>query len=497
MTPSLRRAAVGWVAWAAVGRATQRLFRTATRLVLARLLWPEAFGLFALASVVVAGAQVLCQLQIPASVIQRRAVTPRLLSTAHWSLAVLGGTGTLALAILAAPISGLLGHPAVAPLLQASALQLVLTGLSGAARAWLVRELAFKQMVTLRLASDGASSAVAIGAALAGAGVWSLVIQELVADLVDVVLLWRMVPWRPRLHWRLDEFRELLDFGLPLLGRSGLNYVADSGDRFLVGRVFGPEALGFYSLALRLAEALTDAISGVFERVGFPAFARSREDLERTRRGFLEATRVHALLVVPTVVATASLAQDLVPLLLGAVWSGAVPFTQVLAARALLGSMLSVPRAALLGRGRQWLIAGVSLSGVGAFVLGWTLGLPWGPLGVAIGGTAASACLIPLSLWALRSDLPFRLVRWGRALVPSLVGGAVMAMAMAATPRLLPALSAADRPVRIAVLLFAGALGYVLLVAAWLRADLREYARLLGRGSSAPEPTGPKSGPSA
>jgi PST family polysaccharide transporter len=197
------------------------------------------------------------------------------------------------------------------------------------------------------------------------------------------------------------------------------------------------------------------------------------------------------------VVATASLAHDLVPLLLGAAWSGAVPFTQVLAARALLSSMLSLPRAALLGRGRQWLIAGMSLCGVGAFALGWSIGLPWGPLGIAIGGTAATACLIPLSLWALRSELPLGLAAWGRALLPSLAGGAVMALAIAVTPRLFPALLAAGRPARIAVLLLAGALGYVLLVAAWLRADLREYAHLLGRGSSAPAAAGQESGPNA
>jgi O-antigen/teichoic acid export membrane protein len=192
------------------------------------------------------------------------------------------------------------------------------------------------------------------------------------------------------------------------------------------------------------------------------------------------------------VVATASLARDLVPVLLGSPWLGAVPFTQVLAARALLGSMLSVPRAALLGRGRQWLIAGVSLLGAGALVLGWSLGLPWGPLGVAIGGTAAAVWLIPLSLWALRSELALPLAAWGRALLPALVGGATMAMAMAATPRLLPALSGADPTVRVAVLLLTGTFCYVLLVAAWLREDLGEYARLFGRGSSALESGRPR-----
>jgi teichuronic acid exporter len=487
MTSSLRRAALGWVTWAAVGRTTQRLFRTATRLILARLLWPEAFGLFALASIVVAAGQVLCQLQIPTTLVQQRAVTPRRLSTAHWSLVAFGGAGTLALALFAAPIAGLLGHRGVVPLLQVSALQLVLTAFSATARALLIRELAFKRMALRRFASDGASSAVAIGSALAGAGVWSLVIQELVADVADIVLLWRMVDWRPSWHWHLGEFRELLAFGSPLLGRSGFDYVANNGDRLLVGRAFGPEALGYYSLGLRLAEVFSDAVGSVFERVAFPAFARAREDLRRSRRGFLEATRIQALLIVPAVVATVWLARDLVPFLVGTAWSGAVPFTQILAARALLTSVLSLPRAALLGRGRQWLIALLSLSSAGVLALGWSLGLRWGPLGVAVGGTVAAFCLIPLSVWALRSELQLRLSALGRAFLPSVAGGAVMALTMSLTERLLPGLSIADRPIRIGVLVLAGGLGYLLVVAAWLRADLRWHAQLLRHGPPGPE----------
>ncbi len=467
------------MAWVAVGRGGQTLIRTGSRLILARLLWPEAFGLFSLASIVIAGVQIACQLQIPSAVIQHRSATRNLLSTAHWSLVALGMVGTLLVLGLANPIAGVLGHAAVVPLLQVSALHLVLTGLASVPRASLVKDMAFKRLAIRRLTSEGLGAVVGLAVAIGGGGVWSLVIEELVADLVDLFLLWRMVTWRPLPHWSLSEFRELLGFGAPMLSRSGLDYFVDNGDRFLVGRLFGPETLGLFSVALRLVVVVTDTITNVFERVAFPAFARLRENLRQSQRGFLQAIRFQAALLFPLMIVVGVLANDLVPWLLGSQWAGAVAFTQILAVRGLLSSMLSLPRATLAGRGRPWVSVGLSLCGAALFAMSWTVGLHWGPLGIAAGGVVAAAVLVPISVRVLVSDLPFSPRAWVRALAPATMASALMAVVMLAGAWLVPGLPHLDRPVRLIMLVAAGTVCYLGVIVAWLWRDLHYYAQLV------------------
>lgn len=479
MTQSLRRAALGSTAWAAVNRLGGGLLRVGGRLLLLRLLSPEDFGLFTLAMAVVAAFQVLCQLELHQTVIQRRTLTPLLLSTAYWSQGVLSGAGTIALLILAGPLGALTGYPQVAPLLRALSIVIPIGGLSAVPRAWLSRELAFRQLAYRELAGEGIGTAAAVGAALAGAGVWSLVVHALVSNLVELLLLWVIVPWRPQGGWSRQEFRDLLSFGWPLLGRKGVEYLFRQGDRLLVGRAFGPEALGLYALGLRVMETAVAGIGAIFERVAFPIFARTQDDAARSRRGFLEAARVQALLTVPLVAGLGLLARDLVPGLLGGQWAGAAPFVQISGVRAIMGSLIVLPRATLLGRGRPGLVLGLSASRLGMFALGWTAGARWGPLGVAGGGAVAAALVVPVALRILAAELPVSARDWGRALLPAAVGAGAMGLGVIAVPGLGGGLLPSRGLARAGALLLIGCAAYVLPLIPWLAGEARRYLDIL------------------
>src|SRR5262249_7726420 len=215
------------------------------------------------------------------------------------------------------------------------------------------------------------ASATAMAAAMRGAGVFALAVHAVVAEAVELIALWIVVPWRPSRHWRYPELAELFRFGWPLAGRRALDYLVAYGDRVLIGYAFGPAALGLYALALRLVRGVALGISGIFERVGFPVFARTQGDLERSRRGFLDALRVQTALTFPVVIGVALVAPELVPLALGGAWVGAVGLMQISAIRVAAGSLGALPRAALAGRGRQWLVLWLSVGGTVAFGFGW------------------------------------------------------------------------------------------------------------------------------
>ncbi len=350
-----------WIAWAALTRFGRDGVHLVGRLVLARLLWPEAFGLFALAYAIAAAFQVVCLLQFELALVQRRDLPAGVRATAHWSMTAGGAAGAAVLVVVAAPIGALLGTPDVAALTRAMAAWLVLSALGAAAHATLLRDLAFRRLALTGLTAEVVGTAAAIGAALAGAGVWSLIVYVLVNEAVELTLVWVLASWRPALHWRRDEFTVLLRFGGPLIGRRGVDYLIGHGDRLLLGYAAGPATLGLYALALRLSRTVTEPVGAIFGRVAFPAFARAREDLPLTRRGFLEALRAQAAIVIPLVTALALIAGDLVPLVLGSAWEGTVVLVQILCVRAVAASLNTLPRSVLLARGRQWLVLAVAL----------------------------------------------------------------------------------------------------------------------------------------
>jgi PST family polysaccharide transporter len=472
------------MAWATVARVGEEVLRLAGRLVLARMLWPGAFGTFTLAAAIVAGVQLATQLQLGASVVQRPALSPGVRSTAVWSSAALGALGTALLIPLAAPLGALVGDPDVAPVVRVLGAVVALSACSVVPRAWLWRELGFRQLAGLGLLAECAGTAVGLAAAIGGAGVYSLAAHAIVVELLECVMIWWLVPWRPLGHWRLAELLELISFGGPLAGRRAVDYLVAYGDRFLVGSVFGPASLGLYALALRLVKGVAQGIGGIFERVAFPVFARTQDDLGRSRRGFLDALRVQAAVTFPAVVGVALVAPDLVPLLLGPAWAGAVPLVQLLAVRSAATSLLALPRAALAGRGRQWLVLSISAGTALAFAAGWLGGLAWGPQGVAAGGALAGVAAASLALALLRQEVPVATGDLARALSPALLGTAAMVAGVGIARRLLADGSAPGRSARLALLVLVGAACYVLPLAPWLARERRRYfAR-----APAPEP---------
>jgi PST family polysaccharide transporter len=472
---SLRVKAAGWLAWASVVRIGREVINVGGRLVLARLLWPEAFGLFALAYAAVAGVRLCCQLQIDVSIIQRRDLDDDLLSTAQWSLAVLGGAGMLLVAGLAGPLGAALGHAEIAPLLRLLSLLIVLDAFAVVPRAWLVRRLSFRPLAGVGLAAEGSGTGAAIAAAAFGAGAASLVVHAVATSLVEVVLLWMVVPWRPTRHWQACELSGLCRFGWPILGRRGIDYLILQGDRFLIGYAFGPAALGLYAVALRLVKGVVDRIDWIFDRVAFPAFSHMRDEIQRTRRGFREAFRLHAVLVLPAAAALGLLARDLVPVVLGDRWSGAAPLMMIVAVRAVMASFGVLPRAALLAAGRPRVILAVSACALAASVLGWAAGFPWGTPGVAAGGAAAAALIGPLTAWLARGETGMTAGAWLRALLPAAGAAALVASAIQITRALVPEAVLPIGPARLALLAAVAGLSYALPLIPWIRRERRRF----------------------
>jgi O-antigen/teichoic acid export membrane protein len=358
--------------------------------LLARLLTPADFGITALAYVVLGLAQPLGDLGLGSAVVQRTGLTDRHLRTA-FTCAVLVGVAVAAVIAVAAPLGAALMRDArVESVLRVLSVGIAFRGASVVAEALLRRNLDFRRQFVIETASYLVGyGAVAIGLALLGHGVWSLVwgglVQTLIASIAQLAVVRH--PIRPLLA--RHELDELLGFGLGAAASACVNYAALNGDYFVIGRLMGAFNLGLYNRAYGLMNLPHNYAGGVMSAVMFPMFAQVQGEPARVRTGYLAVTRLTAMIAAPAMTTMAIVAPHLLPALYGPQWTGAVVPLQILSIagyfRALyhLGGIV----AQSLGRvyAELWRQVIYAAAVIGGTLLGSRYGLP----GVAVGVSLA------------------------------------------------------------------------------------------------------------
>jgi PST family polysaccharide transporter len=297
-----------------------------TTIVLARLLTPEQYGLVAAAlvlmiyveSVADAGvAQALVYLP-PSGVAARSAL---LVSV------VLGGSLALSTFLAAPWIAGLFQLPDVAPLVQVLAIAVLATSLGAVPEALLRRDLLFRRLAVAPILRALVTGALSLGLAFAGYGAFSLAAGTAAGSVAYAATCWWLVrkdaPWQ---IWRVatDAIRANLKFGVPVAGSNFLARLIFDIDYLIIGVLLGAQALGYYTLAFRLPEALIINVFFVLSTVLFPLYTQVQKQPERLRQGYLKGVRVQSLYGMTAGVGLAVLAPIIVPLVFGGQWSESV-----------------------------------------------------------------------------------------------------------------------------------------------------------------------------
>src|SRR5581483_6689325 len=180
-------------------------------------------------------------------------------------------------------------EPEVRSVLAALSCAFFITSLGVVQRAILMRSFSFRQLAIIQLVSSLISVSVALGLAVSGAGVWSLVAAMIIQKTTLVILYWTMSSWRPGWHLNVAELWPLATYSSNLTGANILNYVLRNSDNALIGRFLGTVQLGYYSVAYGLMMYPLYNVSFTFGNVLFPAFAQIQDDKSRLRRAYLRA----------------------------------------------------------------------------------------------------------------------------------------------------------------------------------------------------------------
>lgn len=310
-------------------RGGNAVVQMAVQVVMARLLAPEQFGALAVMLVFVSLGNVIVQSGLNTALIQSPEADDADFSTVFWmSLAV--SVALYAAIFLAAPsVAAFYAMPGIVWPLRALGLLLVVSAYNSVQVAKVTRDLQMRKVFRATMASVIFSAVSGIGAAVAGAGLWALVAQQLSYQLVNCVVLAFQVDWKPRMVFRAERARELFGFGWRLLASGLLEQGYQSLADLVVGKRFSPARLGLVSQGKKYPQAVGSMLDGAIQPVMLSAVSRVQDDRARVRRLVRRALKTSTFLIAPAMTLFACCAPSLVPALLGPQWAEAVPFMQV------------------------------------------------------------------------------------------------------------------------------------------------------------------------
>jgi O-antigen/teichoic acid export membrane protein len=197
----------------------------------------------------------------------------------------------------------------------------------------LKREMDFKSLAIRTNAATFTSGLIGVGLALMGYGVWALVFQQIVKDVIALVLLWNLSTWRPTFSFSWKHLRELMGFSVPnFLAQLGIFADAQAAS-IVLGLLFGPLAVGLYRIADRIVNNVVSMVMASIQGVSFPEFARLQDKPDELRKSVLTCLRLSATVTLPALAGLAVVGDHLMATL-GSKWT---PAAGVLKALAVLG----------------------------------------------------------------------------------------------------------------------------------------------------------------
>jgi O-antigen/teichoic acid export membrane protein len=366
-----------------VGTVVSKGINVVAILVVLKLLSPEEFGTANIVLALFAIVQALTEMGLGAALVQAKAPTRSQIDGLFW-LSVLVSSVLYGLLFLGAPlVAEFYDEPELTGLVRAFGLVIVLFALYFVPRNLLLKELAFDRLVIIDNAALLASGVVMIVLAYFGFGAWAIILGELSARVIMLVLYQFLHSFWPRLRFDFAEVRPLVTFGAYATGSRLLYNFYTNADYLIVGKVFGAEAVGLYTLAYRIVADPVKTLASVVNDVSFPSFSKLQDEPERLRRYFFTIARA-TLVGVGMLLVTIVLYIDWI-LELGGFeqWLPAVPLIYVLALFGIVRSVSAIVPPLLNAVGRIDQTMTFSLVGAVAMPVAFLVGTQFGLLGVA------------------------------------------------------------------------------------------------------------------
>lgn len=429
-----------------------------TTSILARILARDDFGLVAIAVVVINYLSVIKDLGLGVALIQRKEAVDDAADTVFTINLIVGFFLTIIIFPFAPFIASYFGDPMVAPVLRWLGVTFALNALGAVHIILLTKELDYRKKFIPDMGNAIVKGVASIGLAYAGFGVWALVFGQLLGVLTSVILVWLVLPWRPRLALKREIAAVLMTFGATVFIEDILSIFNENLSSIVTGRLLGLEQLSIFTLAIRLPEMLLIGNLWVMTGITFPAFSAIQDDPNALRRGALMSIRIVQIIAVPISLGMLLSADPIIRVVFGDKWLDAIPLLRIFAIYAWVHSIGFHIGDIYKAIGRPDILLKLTIFSTVLLIPSIWIGSRFGLVGLAWGQLFATVVqqIVSLKIASLFVDMHLKDIVG--ELKPSALGGAVMIpvvfLAMTGTQSSSPFM-------QLAVVSFFGAVAYI------------------------------------
>ncbi len=315
--------------WKFSERVLAQLVTFIVSIVLARLLLPDDYGVIAMTLVFITVADVFVTSGFGNALIQKKDADNIDFSSVFYFNIGFSLPMYLLLVAAAPYIAEYYNYPIIDPVLKIMGIRVIFSGINSVQQAYVSRNMIFKKFFWSTFFGTIMSGIVGVVMAYMGFGVWALVAQYMTNSIINTLVLWFAVRWRPDLSFSVLRLKGLISYGWKILFEGVSNTIVGELRNLIIGKVYTPGDLGFYTKAQQFPRLLVDNISVSISSVLFPAMSLEQDDEQRVKTMLRKSIVQSSYLLFPMLMGLAVVAKPLVTILLTEKWLDCVPYMQI------------------------------------------------------------------------------------------------------------------------------------------------------------------------
>ncbi len=338
----LQNSIVSGLGWTSLASFSSQGLRLLFKLVLAKLLLPEDYGIIGMAAVFIGFIEVVSEMGMVSALIQRpkEKLHAQHYATAFWLNIAIALLGYGLIVFVISPLAvWFYEEPILGEVMPLLALPFIFNTFYAIPKAKLSKNLKFKSQAIAEVVSVLIGGVIAISLAFQDWGVWALAWNGVVVSLVAALIYWLYVRWFPEFIFSRQAFHELFGFGSKVMVERIFHFFTLNIDYLLIGKLIGGAALGAYTLGFVLTNTLVKQLTNVMNKVMFPAYSSIQKSKDAIAKYFLHISKVSQLLVFPLMLGLIVLAKPIIQVGFGTQWMMAITPLQILALATILNGL--------------------------------------------------------------------------------------------------------------------------------------------------------------
>lgn len=333
---NLKVKAINGMIWSSMGSFVFQIVRILTQIVLARLLWPEAFGLLAIVMAFVSVANYLIENGLTLFLIRKKDLNENDSTTLFYANVFFAIIMVALFFILSPFLSIYFKDASLELMLRITSISILFNALGSVHKALLTRQIEFRGQTIISLVSAVLSGVIAIVTAYIGWGIWSLVLYNILFQGIQTVLLLVVYRYFPKGKFDRHFLKEAVIYSWKLMLSGLIHTIYENIFSVIMADLYSVTSLGYYSNALKIRDGAAQTLTDSIQRVSFPVLSTFQDEKDRLKQTSKTILKLSVFIIFPLLIGLAATSSTIINVVFGDLWLGMIPVMQVLAFNGLL-----------------------------------------------------------------------------------------------------------------------------------------------------------------